>query len=407
LKLVPLARSVAALGRLMLCMLPLALSAEPTVVVAPSGDARPDNSLLFVLEMPPLGLPPIPQPFANPIRPLPAQLGRKLFFDPRLSFNNTISCATCHVPEQGFSSNELAVPVGIEGRSGRRNAPTLYNVAYLQVLFHDGREISLETLIIGPLTNRAEMGNPSIGHVLRTIQELDDYNGRFEEAFEGRTLTLDTLGMAFASYLRLLVSGNSAFDRWLFGGETGALDETALLGFRIFSGKGACSTCHAVTKEYALFTDQRFHNTGMGWRNTMQPRPERQIIRAAPGTELDVERQRIDAVGQLERPNDLGRYEVTLNPADRWAFRTPSLRNVALTAPYMHDGSLSTLEDVIEFYDSGGHNHEHISPLLRPLNLEPAEKHALLAFLRALTGDNIEAVINDGRIGREASEHRQ
>jgi cytochrome c peroxidase len=403
----PHARSVAALGWLILCTLPLALSAEPTVAVAPGRDVRPDNALLLALKRPPLGLPPIPQPVANPVRASPALLGRKLFFDRRLSFNKTISCAMCHVPEQGFTSNELAVPSGIEGRSGRRNAPTLYNVAYLQALFHDGREISLETLIVGPLINRSEMGNPSIGHVLRTIQDLDDYKGRFEEAFEGRALTLDTLGMAFASYLRLLVSGNSAFDRWWFGGETGALDEAAQLGFGIFTGKGACSTCHAVTKEYALFTDQRYHNTGLGWRNTMQPRPERQFIRPAPGTEFDVEQQHIDALRQLERPNDLGRYEVTLNPADRWAFRTPSLRNVALTAPYMHDGSLSTLEEVIEFYDSGGYNHEHISPLLRPLNLEPAEKHALLAFLRALTGDNIEAVINDGRIGREASEHRQ
>jgi cytochrome c peroxidase len=397
LKILPVIRAcvvAAAIGSVCMC----------SAVSAAGGAPEISTGLFGVLERPPPGLPPVPQPASNQVDAAKAALGRKLFFDRRLSFNRTLSCAMCHVPEQGFTSNDLSVPIGIEGRSGRRNTPTLYNVAYIEALFHDGREISLETLIVGPLTKDTEMGNPSIGHVLGTMRSLSDYDGLFESAFPGRALSVDTLGMAFASYLRLLVSGNSAFDRWHYGGDAAALEPAAQQGFRIFSGKGGCTACHAVGADHALFTDNRFHNTGIGWRNTVQRKPERRRVLAAPGQELEVEQRHIEAVRQRQRPSDLGRYEVTQDPADLWAFRTPTLRNVALTAPYMHDGSLPTLEDVIEFYDGGGHANERLSPLLRPLNLEDRDKRALAAFLRSLTGDNVESILIDARAGRLSAE---
>lgn len=350
---------------------------------------------------PPLGLPPIPVPASNPIEAKKVALGRKLFFDARLSFNQTVSCALCHIPEEGFTSNSLAVPVGFEGRSGRRNAPTLYNVAYFKTLFHDGRETSLETQALSPLIDPTEMANPSIGNLLERIRAMGDYEGLFERAFDGRPLSVETLGMALASYTRLLVSGNSPFDRWYYGKQENAIDEQAKRGFRLFSGKAHCSACHTVGKKHARFTDDEFHDTGLGWHNTFHARPDKRRIRAAPGVYMDVEQGRIDAVRQRQPLNDLGRYEVTTDPADRWAYKTPTLRNIALTAPYMHDGSLKTLEEVVEFFDRGGHDHELRSPLLRALNLTRDEKTALLAFMNTLTGDNVEAIVADARAHHE------
>jgi len=169
--------------------------------------------LLAVIERPPLGLPAIPVPQNNPVTRDKVQLGRKLFFDRRLSANNTLSCAMCHIAEQGLAQNELKTPVGIEGKSVRRNAPTIYNSAYLKQLFHDGREFSLENQVWAPLLADNEMGNLSIGTVIRRIQNLNDYDNLFERAF-GREPDMQTIGMALASYERTLVSGDSDFDRW-------------------------------------------------------------------------------------------------------------------------------------------------------------------------------------------------
>jgi cytochrome c peroxidase len=322
-----------------------------------------EADLVAVLKSPPMGLPPVPIPADNPATAEKVRLGRKLFFDRRLSANNTISCAMCHVAEQGFAQNELRNPVGIEGKSVRRNAPSIYNVAYVSLLFHDGREMSLENQVWQPLLAKNEMANLSIGLVIERIRSLADYDTLFEEAF-GRGPDVKTIGMALASYQRMLVSGDSRFDRWYFGNDRTALGAAAQRGFALFRSKAGCINCHTVGSDFALFTDGQFHNTGIGTTGTVQFR-------------------------------DLGRYEVTGLPADRWRYRTPGLRNVVLTPPYMHDGSLASLRDVLEFYNRGGVPNEVLDPLIRPLGLSDGEIDDLLAFLKSLTGSNVGALVAD------------
>ncbi len=350
--------------------------------------------LMAFVENPPLGLPEIPVPAANPITREKIALGRMLFFDRRLSLNDTFSCAMCHLPDQGFTSNELAMAVGIEGRSVRRNSPTLYNTAYAGMLFHDGREDSLEQQAWGPLLASNEMANPSIGHVLNKIRQIRDYQGLFETAFEGKGVSMETLGMALASYQRVLVSGDSAFDRWYFAHQPDALSAAAQHGFRLFTGKAGCSACHSIGERSALFMDNRLHNTGIGYRESMGIRPDKQQVVIAPGISIAIDRSVIEQVGEAP-PTDVGRYEITQNPHDRWKYKTPSLRNVALTAPYMHNGSLGTLREVVDFYDAGGVANELLDPLIRPLQLSEQERQDLVAFLESLTGSNVDTLVAD------------
>ena len=344
--------------------------------------------LLRFVRTPPLGLPPVPSPADNPITGAKVQLGRKLFYDRRLSHNNTISCAMCHVPEQGFTVNEMATAVGIEGRSVRRNAPTVYNIAYATRIFHDGRESALEQQIWGPLLAANEMGNPSVGYVIERLRSLPDYQGLFEGAFNGRGPGMEPLGMAIAAYERTLVSANSDFDRWYFGKQQDTATPAAERGFELFNGKAACSACHTIDARHALFTDNRLHNTGIGYQATFsKPTPKEMPV--APGKSLSV------AAVLPHQRNDLGRYEVTQDPADRWKYKTPSLRNVALTSPYMHDGSIRSLREVVEFYNNGGIVNENLDPLVRPLGLTAIEIDDLVAFLLSLTGDNIDVIVAD------------
>ncbi|MCA1973984.1 MAG: c-type cytochrome [Caenispirillum sp.] len=353
---------------------------------------RPQEAPLTLL--PPLGLPPQPLPPDSPLTQARVALGRMLFMDRRLSHNNTLSCAMCHVPEQGFTSNELGTAVGIEGQTVRRNSPTVLNVAYVEQLFHDGREFSLENQVWGPLLAGNEMANPSIGYVIEKIRALPEYAGRFEQAFGGRGPDVMTIGQALAAYQRTLLSGNSRFDRWRYGSEPDALTAEEQEGFRLFTGKAGCAACHTVGERHALFSDNRFHNTGIGYARSMGL-PQKHRVRLAPGVVVEVEDR---ALASFEPPQpDVGRYEVTLDPADAWAYRTPILRNVALTSPYMHDGSLATLEEVVDFYDRGGIDNPQKSPLVRPLGLTPAEKRALVAFLRSLTGDNLARLVAEAR----------
>ena len=279
--------------------------------------------LLAVLDKPPLGLPAIPVPNDNPVTGDKVQLGRKLFFDRRLSANNTLSCAMCHIAEQGLAQNELKTPVGIGGKRVRRNSPTIYNTAYLKRLFHDGREISLENQVWGPLLAGNEMGNLSIGTVIQRIQSLSDYDNLFERAF-GRGPDMQTIGMALASYERTLVSGDSPFDRWYFGQNESTFSEPAQRGFELFRGKAGCVACHKVAQEFALFTDDGFHNTGVGYYATMRPDSEDLVVLLAPGQAERVQTDLLQTTG-TEHFRDLGRYEVTGLPADRWRYRTPVL----------------------------------------------------------------------------------
>lgn len=344
------------------------------------------------IEQPPLGLPRPPLPGAAPTR-AQVELGRKLFFDRRLSHNETLSCAICHIPEQGFTNNELSTPIGVEGRTVRRNAPTILNVAYVERLFHDGRERSLENQVWGPLLAGNEMANPSVGALLDRLTALPDYAGRFERAFPGRGLDIQTLGLALASYERTLISGGSAFDRFRAGDPEDALSPAGRRGFEIFAGRGGCASCHPI--DSPVLSDGLFHNTGIGYAASMAPDEQgKQRVQVAPGVFLEVERSIIASVSE-PRPPDLGRYEITGDPADRWRYRTPTLRNVALTAPFMHDGSLPTLRDVVDFYERGGIPNEGLDPRLRPLALDERDKQDLVAFLEALTGSDVEVLVRD------------
>ncbi len=280
-----------------------------------------------------------------------AALGRRLFFDRRLSVDGTVSCATCHVPERAFSDGRSRA-VGAGGRVGRRNSPTLYNVAYLPAFLWDGRAASLEQQVMIALTHPDEM---------RMTEELLEWRLRDERgAFMSRLgapPSMRTVARALAAFERTLLAGNTPVDRFLYCGSDGALDARERRGLEVFSGDGNCVRCHTFAHEtvhpfggrMALFTDNRFHNIGAG------------------------------------RLQDPGRAAVTGQSKDWGAFKTPTLRNVALTAPYMHDGSLATLEEVVDFYDKGGGRNARLDPRIRPLRLSATDRDALVAFLRALT----------------------
>jgi cytochrome c peroxidase len=360
--------------------------------IAQSAELRTPHFALHI----PTGLPaPLPVPENNPLTLEKIALGRRLFFDRRLSPNDTMSCAMCHVPTQGFTVNETRLAVGVNGQTTKRNPPALYNVAYQRLLFHDGREFTLEDQVISPLTNPVEMGNPSIGYVVDKIRRLPGYPEQFRQAFH-EDVNVATLGKAIASYERTLLSANSPFDRWYFGGEQSAVSPEVKTGFTIFTGKGQCFTCHPVNKESALFTDQGFHNTGVAQLKLI---PEKTVeVDLGGGLVVQMPRAQVDEV--LTPPSkDLGRYEVTLDPLDLWRYKTPSLRNVALTAPYMHNGALLTLEEVVDYYNRGGTGAEGQDPRLAPLHLTVEEKRALLALLRSLTGDNVERLAQEAARG--------
>jgi cytochrome c peroxidase len=321
-------------------------------------------------------------------------LGRKLFMDRRLSRNGTMSCGMCHVPEQGFTVNELATAVGIEGRSLRRNTPTVLNVGLSTSFFHDGRAETLEEQVWGPLLAADEMGNATRAEVIDRIGGFSDYASPFERAFPGRRLSPETVGAALAAYERSLESGGSRFDRWLFRGEAAALSEAERRGYGLFRGKARCSSCHEIGVQHALFTDNAFHNTGVGVARV--DRSVAQIdVQLAPDVQTKVSARMLDELfGAPSR--DEGRYEVTKVDKDRFAYRTPTLRNVELTAPYMHDGSLATLREVVDFYDHGGNPNPRLDQLIVPLFLSEHEKDDLVAFLRTLTGSNV------GRLAAQA-----
>ena len=318
-------------------------------------------------------------------------LGRRLFLDRRLSLNNTISCAMCHIPEQGFTNNELATSVGIEGRTLDRNAPSLYNVGFSPNLFHDGREDSLSQQIWSPLLDKNEMNNPSVGYVLNKIRSIPDYPPLFffsdfgDSKFQWRLLE-----MLCEAYQNSLNLGNSLFDRWYYGKESDVFSLIKKEALH-FSWKGWLCHCHIVGKENALFSDYKMRNTGVGYLRSI-PKTKETNCTIAPGVFTKVDYKIIKSVSDPIKP-DLGLYAITQNPDDRWKFRTPSLRNISLTSPYMHDGSISTLREVIEFYNKGGISNPLLDPLIQPLNLTQQEKSDLTSFLDTLTGNNVRELV--------------
>lgn len=304
-----------------------------------------------------LGLPAIPYPDDNPSTPEKIALGRKLFFDARLSVNGKMACATCHDPAQGFATNGRPANLGNDGFPLKRNSPTIINTAFEAELLWNGAMKSLEALAWGPIMAADEMANTSVPDVIARVAALPDYAGLFERAFAGQGATKDTLARAIASFERSIVSGGSRFDRWWFGGDESAVAAEERRGALLFMFRAGCAQCHKIGEKHALFTDGRYHDIG-----------------AAPA----------------KGPSDPGRQEVTGEETDRGKFRTPSLRNIALTAPYMHDGSLATLEEVVELYDRGGETAPNKAEWIFSLGLSPEDKRALVAFLKTLTGANAE-----------------
>ncbi|MGD8374924.1 MAG: cytochrome c peroxidase [Acidobacteriota bacterium] len=306
----------------------------------------------------PLGLSPdLQEPADNPTTREKVELGRLLYYDPRLSVAGDVSCATCHHPEKGFTDN-LPVSTGHEGQTGARSAPPVTNATYNYVQFWDGRAGTLEEQALGPIENPVEMGNTLEG-MIANVKGIDGYGPLFEAAFGDPEVTADRVAKAIAAFERTVLSGNSKWDRFMAGDET-AMSEAEVRGWELFKGKAQCTLCHAGQ----TFSDSDFHNLGVGMAG---PEP------------------------------DLGRYEVTQADADRGAFKTPMLRDVTMTAPYMHDGSQATLEEVVEFYNQGGEPNEWLDPKIVPLNLTDQEKADLVAFMRALDGEIPNEVGDPGR----------
>ncbi|MGZ5504501.1 MAG: cytochrome-c peroxidase [Chthoniobacterales bacterium] len=288
----------------------------------------------------------MPIPADNPQTDAKINLGRQLYFDGRLSADNKISCATCHSPKTGWAGHE-PTDTGIGGAVGDRNSGTIVNSGHMKFQFWDGRAASLEEQALGPIHNPVEMGE-SLDNVVRKLNDIPDYKRQFQEVFRS-DVTTDGIAKAIAAFERTIVSGPAPYDR-AAAGDKSAMSAEAMRGMQIFNGKGRCVTCHSGP----FFSDQSFHNIGVGM-NAAKP--------------------------------DIGREAVTKDPADRGKFKTPGLRNVANTYPYMHDGRTPTLEAVVEYYNSGGTPNPNLDPLMKPLGLTDAEKKDLVTFLKdALTG---------------------
>lgn len=303
----------------------------------------------------PLGLPPIPWPEDNPYTPEKASLGRLLYFDKRLSSDGTISCASCHAAKAAFTDRR-PVSVGINHQKGTRHAPTVINTAYQTHLFWDGRANSLEEQAKGPLGNPKEMTeqeNVHDAHIqcVEHVRVIDGYRPLFNKAFGSEEINIDRIAKAIATFERTVLSGDSAYDRYM-AGDKKALTEEQLQGMRLYKSKG-CANCHGTI----LFTDGRFLNIGIG----------------------------MDKVNP-----DSGRYAITHKDSDWGAFKVPTVREIEHTYPYMHDGSMKTLEEVMDYYDKGGIPNKNLHPLMKPLHLSEADKKAIISFLKSLSGKGWE-----------------
>jgi cytochrome c peroxidase len=299
----------------------------------------------------PLGLLPVRFPKDNPYSPAKRELGKLLYYDTRLSADGTVACSTCHNPANAFTDNK-PVSDGIRNQKGGRSAPTVFNRAYSLAQFWDGRAASLEAQAAGPMANPIEMGNTHEA-VVATLKKIPGYKPLFAKAFGSEEIDLDRVTKAIATYERTVLSGNAPYDRYKAGNKN-ALTASQIRGLDVYFNKAKCDQCH----EGINFTTNAYHNLGVG---TGQPNP------------------------------DPGRFEVTKNPADWGAFKTPTLREIARTAPYMHDGSLKTLEEVVEYYDKGGNPNKNLDERMKPLKLTAQEKKDLVEFLKALSGEGWQA----------------
>jgi len=300
----------------------------------------------------PLGLVPIIWPAENPYSPEKAELGRLLYFDPRLSADGAVSCATCHDPKFAFTDG-APVSTGIKGQKGGRSAPTVINRAYSLAQFWDGRAATLELQAVGPMANPIEMGNTHEG-VVAKLKAIPGYSPLFASAFGTEGVTLDRAAMAIATFERTILSGNAPYDRYKAGNKS-AMTPSQIRGMKVFVDKARCDQCH----EGVNFTSNMYANLGVG---SDKPTP------------------------------DEGRFTVTKDPKDWGAFKTPTLREIEHTGPYMHDGSLKTLDEVVDFYDKGGKPNKNLDEKVKKLNLTDADKKDLVAFLKALSGEGWQQI---------------
>ncbi len=345
-------------------------------------------------EGPPLGLPPVPVPEDNPQTADKIALGDKLFNDKRFSTTGEVSCATCHAVEKAFTDSPLPVSEGINKLTGTRNAPTVLNAVYMRTQFWDGRSPSLEDQALHPFINPVEMGLKDHEPILAIVRTDPEYVKAFQSVFgkSGNDITMKEVTQAIAAFERAQVAGNTPFDRWYFKGDESALTDAQKRGFEIFVNEGRCVSCHVVEQTQALFTDSKFHNIGVGI-NAIQndvPALAREYVHAqATASEVDVK------VLSDKKSSELGRFAVTRYFDELGAFKTPTLRNIALTAPYMHDGSLKTLRDVVVHYNNGGVTvaedpvNDFLSGGIRPLALTDKEIDDLVAFMEALTSPEV------------------
>ena len=293
-----------------------------------------------------------PAPDDNKLTPERAELGKTLFFDPRLSGSNWISCATCHNPALGWSDG-LATGYGHGMTRLGRATPTILNAAFNPIQMWDGRKPNLEEQALGPIAADVEM-NQALPELIRKLEQLPGYRKLFEKAYPKDGITEKTIGKAIASFERTVLSTDSPFDRWRKGDEK-AVDASVKRGFALFTGKADCVVCHQGFN----FTDNGFHNIGV----------------------------------KDQGPEDVGRYSQRKVASMRGAFKTPTLRDIALTAPYMRNGIYRTLEEVVDHYDRGGDVKENLSPNIKPLNLSAQQKADLVAFMKSLTGAPMQVAI--------------
>jgi cytochrome c peroxidase len=340
-----------------LVMLWMAAGLLPVTAAAPAQppSVRPVGQPITIQA--PLGLPPVPVPADNPPTRDTIVLGRRLYYDPQLSLDGTISCASCHAPQFAFGDSRQ-FSLGVGGKTGTRHAPTVINSAYNAFQFWDGRATSLEEQAKGPIANPVEMAH-SLDGVVARLQADAKYRALFKKAWGTDQITIDLVAKSIASFERTVIAGNSPFDRFYFGHDKRALSPAAQRGFQLFTDpkKANCAVCHTIGKSDALFTDNKFHNLGIG----------------------------ADTRGNL---NDLGRYAVTKQDADMGCFKTPTLRNLANRAPFMHDGSFPTLKDALAHYIGGGNLNDHLDKEIHALDfLTFDERDDLLQFLDSLNGE--------------------
>ena len=323
-------------------------------------------------------------PKENPTTPEKVELGRKLFNDKRLSADNTVSCATCHDAEAGFAAR-LKTARGIRDQAGKRNAPTVLNAMFLETQFWDGRAPNLEEQAKLPILNPIEMGVKDPKDLVAKLSAISEYSTDFQKVF-GKALNYDDLGRAIAAFERTVISSEAPIDRFLRGDQN-ALNDAQKRGWSTFNGKGRCNSCHSFNPTAPLFSDSRFHNIGIAAHNTDFPKLVAQAEKAlATGSTQEIDRLAIET-----DLSELGRFLVTKNRADIGAFKTPQLRDIAITAPYMHDGSLATLWDVMDHYNKGGVPNPFLDGGIQRLGLNENEINDLVQLMSAFTSDRFAA----------------